>query len=87
MQAIVTSYLPATNTRGARVSAKCTRGQIVISFSFSGEEHREAATALCKKFAKEDAARYGTRFQDNPWLRPTVQGELPDGRNVFVFVS
>ena len=32
MQAITTKYLPATNTKGARIKASCEAGSVTISY-------------------------------------------------------
>lgn len=88
MQAIVTKYLPPTNTRGARVKATCARGSVMISFphELSGDDvHRKAADALVAKFVKEDKVRYGT--EKNPWQKPFITGCLKNGDAVHVFTS
>ncbi len=80
MQAILTKYLPATNTRGSRIKAMCDRGAITISYphELNGDAcHIAAARALVARFVKEDAARYGT--ERNPWSKPRVCGQLPNG--------
>lgn len=91
MQAIVTKFLPRTNTRGSRIKAWCARGSIIVSYNhgLSGDDaHRAAALALCRKFAAEDLKQYGTPIEGNPWMRPMVNGGLPKGvgaHEVFVF--
>jgi len=91
MQAIVTKYLPCTNTRGSRIKAWCERGSITIPYPHelgSDFKHRSAAEALCRKFAQEDAKKYGSTVEGNPWLRPMIEGGLPRGcgaDSVFVF--
>jgi len=80
MQAIITKYLPATNTRGSRIKASCERGSITIDYphELSGDAvHIAAADALVAKFVKEDKGKYGT--ERNPWESPRVCGEMPDG--------
>ena len=49
--AIHTRYLPATNTRGARVKASTYRGRdavwsATVHYDYSGREHEQAAEAL-----------------------------------------
>lgn len=88
MQAIQTKYIPATNTRGSRIKATCERGSVTIPYpdELSGHAcHIAAADALVAKFAKEDAARYGT--DPNPWLKPRVCGGLPDGTCAHIFAG
>ena len=84
----MTKYLPATNTRGSRIKAICERGSITISYpqELSGYAcHVAAVDALVARFAKEDAAKYGT--ERNPWSKPRVYGTLPNGDVVHVLVD
>jgi len=87
MQAIITKYLPATNTRGSRIKASCERGSVTISYPYElamGEEvHRHGAKCLLAKFNAEDKAKYGGECG---WNRPFVSGGLPDGSWAHVFV-
>lgn len=86
-QAILTRYLPATNSRGSRIKASCERGSITISYpderNMGEDVHRAAVEALVAKFVAEDAKRYGT--DKNPWSRPFVSGGLPNGDWAHVF--
>jgi len=53
MQAIVTKYLPATGTKGARIKATAEAGSVTISYphELSGQDvYRAAAQALADKF-------------------------------------
>lgn len=80
MQAILTKYLPATDTRGSRIKAMCGRGGLTISYphELGGAEcHVEAVNQLVARFVKEYAKRYGT--ERNPWSKPRVCGQLPNG--------
>ena len=74
MQAIVTKYLSATNTRGTRIKAYCQAGSITLGWdhalNHAGNE-RSAAEALCAKFG---------------WGCDLVAGSLPDGEAVFIQV-
>ena len=52
--AIHTRYLPATNTRGARVKASTHRGtghvwSVTVTYDHDGREHERAADALRAK--------------------------------------
>lgn len=53
MQSITTKFLPATNTKGARIKATATNGKsITIPYGHcqrSEQEHRDAAKALRDK--------------------------------------
>ena len=52
MQAIISRFIPCTNFRPSRVSARCAGGSIMLSWDddLSAEEnHRNAAKALCAK--------------------------------------
>jgi hypothetical protein len=56
-QAIVTKFIPVTNTRGSRISAKCEAGRIVLSWDHAlnpEENHKAAAMALIKKLGWDD---------------------------------
>ena len=49
-QAIITKFIGATNTRGARIKASAWAGSVVIPYDYSGDEaHRQAASALIAK--------------------------------------
>jgi len=54
MQAIVTKYLPATNTRGSRIKATAYAGSVTVSWDHSisseAENYRAAAMALVTKY-------------------------------------
>jgi hypothetical protein len=81
MQAIQTKYIPATNTSGSKIEAKCGRGKIRIPYphELSGDEvHREAVRALLAKFVREDE-KTGTPPSENGWSRAFITGTLADG--------
>jgi hypothetical protein len=74
-QAILSKYIPATNTKGSRIKAYCERGSITIPYPYelSGAAcHREAVYALLAKFRDEDGSKCS-------WCRPFVTGGLADG--------
>lgn len=74
MTAIVTKYLGASNTRGARITARAMGHWVTVPYDHSsGSEanHRRAADALVKKMAWEFAGKM-------------ISGELEHGY-VFVF--
>ena len=51
-QAIETKYLPATNTKGARIKATSWAGSITLPYDYSlnnDQMHAKAAMALVKK--------------------------------------
>ena len=75
MQAIITKYLPATNSRGSRIKATCSSGSVTIPYphDLRGQAvNRAAADALVAKLFPGATA-------------PLLGGGLPDGRTVFVF--
>jgi hypothetical protein len=77
MQAIITKYLPATNTKGSRIKATCGAGSTTISYphELSGQAvHRAAAEALIVKLRWDDREYGGL-----------LGGGLPDGSYCFVF--
>lgn len=75
MKAIITKYLPCTDTRGSRIKASDEDGNSVTipyPHELSGEEkHRAAADALCKKMG---------------WTGKMIAGSLKNNY-VFVFVE
>lgn len=92
MQAIETKYHGPTNSRGSSISARCERGKITIPYphELSGDAiYRAAVDALIDKFTKEDAGKYGTPVDQNPWKREYVTGQLagPNGSYVHVFTG
>ena len=89
MQSIQTKYLPATDSNGSRIKAKCARGSITIPFPYEligDETHRAAVHALVNRFLKEDEAK-GIPRETNFWNRAFVSGSLPDGTYAHVFLS
>jgi hypothetical protein len=73
MQAIVTKYLPPTNTRGSRIKATAGAGSITVLYPYDIDgqaAHRVAAQALADKFG---------------WGRKYLGGSLPDDTG-YVFV-
>jgi hypothetical protein len=72
MKAIVTKYHGPSAVRGSRISATAEgENRVVISYGHEGNEHLRAAQALCKKMG---------------WEGSLVEGGLPDGNTVFVFM-
>ena len=74
MKAICTRYIPATDTKGARIraSAEGVRS-IFISHWSADDSHLEAALTLARKYG---------------WTGTLVRGGLPDGRgDCFVFIN
>lgn len=89
MQSIQTKYLPATESNGSRIKAKCARGSITIplDYGLSGDAiHRAAVLALVLRFLDEDEAK-GIPRETNFWNRAFVSGSLPDGTYAHVFLS
>lgn len=75
MQAITTKYHPATNTRGARISASTESG-IRVSIPYphdatSDDKHWRAVEALCRKLG---------------WSGTLCEGAIKGGY-VYVFVE
>jgi hypothetical protein len=89
MQAIQTKYLPATDSRGCRIKAKCARGSIVIPYphELSGDEtHRSAVLALATRFLDEDFIK-GIPRETNFWNRSFVSGSLPGCSMAHIFTA
>lgn len=77
MQAILTKYLSATNSRGSRIKATCAAGSVTIDYphELSGMAcHAAAAKALVEKMGW-GFSHYGD----------LLGGQLPSGDYVFVF--
>ena len=73
MKAIVTRYLPCTNTKPTRIVATAYGNRLVCSMPQADiEPHKAAAIALCQKM---------------DWSGELVEGGLPNGDRVFVFVN
>jgi protein involved in temperature-dependent protein secretion len=72
MKAITTTYHGPTNTRGARISATDSDGnRVSVPYSHSGNEHDEAAMALCRKMG---------------WHGRLIAGHTKQGR-VYVWLT
>lgn len=79
MQAITTKYIGPTNTRGARIKARCAAGSLTVGFDYAlneDERHRGAAEALRKKLGWT-ADHYGK----------IVSGVIHTGEHVHVFIK
>lgn len=77
MQTIITKFLAPTNTRGARIVAKCWNGKVTIAYPVAEikEAHTEAANALIADLNE----RTGTDWEI------IASGETPDGTG-FAFI-
>lgn len=72
MQVIITKFLPATETKPARIKATSTGGDsITVAYSYDGNDHAIAAKALKDKLG---------------WSAQMVGGHTSDG-TVWVFQS
>ena len=95
MQAIVTKLIPATATKPTRFKASCGRGsRIFDADTYAGDDiyncdrtHRRVALSLINRFLDEDAEKYGSNRQENPWAGHFVTGCLPDGSFAHVFTD
>lgn len=90
MQAIITKYLPATNTKPSRIKAECERGSIIVSYEDSmttEQAHISAAKALIRKFMAEDVKQFGPSavLAGSGWNCNFVTGGLPSGDYCHVF--
>lgn len=82
MQAIVTKYLPATNTRGSRIKATGWAASVTVNYDHrlgSIDNHQAAAQALCDKLNSAPHA-----IEDGAW-KIEADGEMPDGRG-YAFI-
>jgi len=75
MKAILTRYLPATNTRGTRIKAMAEGvASLTVAYDYAGENadnHYAAARAMQKRMA---------------WTGELVSGGLPCGDYAHCFV-
>lgn len=88
MQAIITKYIPATNTKPSRIKASCERGSGFFSaqdLDDWGTAHRAACDALCARFDAEDSKKYGSTCKT--WSRAKASGQIPSGEYVFCFIG
>jgi hypothetical protein len=88
MQAIVTTYLPPTNTKPGRVKASCERGSKIYSWDHGLNPqamHRLACQNLLDAFAGLDTYTYGGTVKDHNWApNGFLTGQISDGRFVHV---
>lgn len=77
MQTIITKFQAPTNTRGARIVAKCWNGKVTIAYPVAEikEAHTAAANALIEKL------KLATDIEWNI----IASGETPDGTG-FAFI-
>lgn len=83
-QAIVTKQC------GYRIKATAARGYCYFNRRDDlnrDENHVEAAKKLIAKFVAEDVANYPASAANNPWQKPFVTGNLPNGDYVHVFMD
>jgi hypothetical protein len=91
MQAIITKYHPATNTRGSRISATAEAGRVYIGYDCalsSDENHRAAAVKLCEKINAEHLKRYpgSTPNYGGIWNPASLVGGGLPGGDGYAFV-
>jgi hypothetical protein len=93
MQAIITKYCGPTNTRGSRYRATAQWGSITISArcELSDEQnHIHACRCLRDKIIAHNGkqyAKHGWKAETDPWNKPMVCGQLPDGSYAHVFMG
>lgn len=81
MQAIITKYFGPGNVRGSRIKATAAAGSLFMPYDHcldSDGNHRKAAELLCEKM--------GWVSSPNNLYTTLVQGQLPNGDNVFTFL-
>jgi hypothetical protein len=81
MQAIITTYKPATNTRGSHILARCTRGSISAPYDHELDNranHIAAAQALVNRFVKEDQLTRSEPPTRQPMEPPPRSRPAPD---------
>lgn len=88
MQAITTKYLPATNTKGARIKASCEAGSVTISYPHEAqhgcEAHAQAVYELGSKLRWERYMSPGWVAPGSPPRRPIIGIEFAPGEWVFL---
>ena len=79
-QAIITKWIGPTNTRGAKIKARCRGGSVTLHYDDAlnlDENHRRTAFALCVKMGWDGSVILGA----------LVGGTIFDGRMVWVFTG
>lgn len=83
-QAIITRYLPATETKGSRIKAEATSGSITVPYDYDFDpngNHTAAAAALALKLGQQYPHGDGWRGY---WIGGGAAGERG---NVYVHVG
>jgi hypothetical protein len=79
MQAIITRYLPPTQTKPARIKVFCSRDSITVTEDCSHEHaHIMAAKILINKFRIEDD-NAANKTNSSKWSLTFVTGSMPSG--------
>lgn len=84
MQAIITKYLGPTNSRGARVKAKCQAGSVTVAWDDALDvdaNHYAAVKALVTELGWENMTFVGGGLPDgtgNAYTCLRIQGEVCD---------
>ena len=85
MQAIITTYLCPTNTKGTRYKASCEAGSVTISADNAlsiDQNHGAACQALKDKLSERNATAYGTKPENDVWQRKTVCGSFDGAKRM-----
>lgn len=92
VNAIQTTALAATNTKGHRIKAVCWRGSCAVAYNYElsvTENHIAAAKALCAKILAEDLKRHGGKkgyIESKKILeQPMISAVLPNQDYCHVF--
>lgn len=79
MQTVTTKYLPATNTRGARIKVSSWLGSKTFSYDHAANcAHEAAFEKYLEMVNKEMAKKYGTECPADGWFKLVASGSLPD---------
>jgi hypothetical protein len=89
MQAIISKYLPETDTFSLRIKASCLCASVIVTYPphlTVTEQHVFAVDQLVKKINEANTATYKTDQSASFWSGPRAVGQLPCGDYAHVFI-
>lgn len=90
MQTVTTKYLPATNTRGARIKVTSYSGSKIYSYDYSADEPHKAAFDSWLADANEEMAKAHPECQEaieGNWFKLVAWAGLPDSRGCAFIIK
>lgn len=78
-QAIVTKFLPATNTRGCRIKVTSWQGSKTYSYDYAASEpHKAAFEEWLSEKNNQMQKDYGSECPADGWFKLVAVGSNPD---------